>query len=271
MNTRSDLAPWFLLAPKISLLLAVCSMGTVGAQAPSPSLPDQSRFLQQVRSTLQGVRLLQSQYAYREKRTDVRLNDHGEVIGRSVKVFDRNVVLERVKQIEHESQSQRERRLRNEAEERRKENEIIDEAFCVYDFHMVGRERLDGYDAILFTIVPTSGFVPRTSEGKLLQKFSGRAWVAESDSQLIRVEVEAIDDVSMGFGFLARFYKGSHVVFQRRQVTDAVWLPSELRYSGGGRVLLVKKLWVEGVREYSDYKKSSVDILAALSQPRPGR
>jgi hypothetical protein len=74
----------------------------------------------------------------------------------------------------------------------------------------------------------------------------------------------------MGFGFLARFYKGSHVVFERRKVNDAVWLPSELSYSAGGRVLLVKKLRVEGVREYSDYKALGIDGLTALWQPHPG-
>ena len=271
MMIRPLLTPRLLLLPRLSLLLAVCSARAVGAQVPTPPLPDQNSFLQQVRGTLQGDRLLQSQYAYREKRTDVRLNDHGEVIGRSEKVFDRNAVLERVRQIEHESPSQREKRLRSEAEDRQKENGIIDEAFCMYDFQMIGRERLDGYDAILFTLVPVSGFVPRTSEGKLLQKFSGRAWIAESDYQLIRLEVDAIDDISMGLGLLARFYKGSHVVFGRRKVSDAVWLPSELRYSGGGRVLLVKKLWVEGVREYSDYQKFSADLLPALLRPHPGR
>jgi len=256
MKTRSLLTgPGKSPAAWISLLLALCSTVAVGAQAPTPPLPDRSGFLQQVRSTLQGDRLLQSQYSYREKRTDVRLNDHGEVIGRSEKVVD--VDPARLTELDRENPSQREKRLRSEAEDRRKENEMIDEAFCLYDFRMVGREQLDGYDAILFTIVPVSGFAPRTSEGKLLQKFSGRAWITESDHQLIRVEVEAIDDISMGLGFLARFYKGSHIVFQRRKVSDAVWLPSELRYGGGGRVLLVKKLRVEGAREYLDYKKFS--------------
>jgi hypothetical protein len=281
-------------------------MGIAGAQAPSAALPDQTRFLrflQEVRSKLQTDRLLQRQYTYREKRTDVRLNDQGEVIGKSVKIFDvypatsgkeeykrpvsvdgllvdreklesddrdhRNQVLERLKQIEHESPNQRERRLRLEAEDTRKENETIDDAFRLYDFRLIGRERFGGYDAVLLTFGPTPGFEPRTNEGRLLKNFSGRAWVAESDCQLIRVEVEAIDDVSMGFGFLARFYKGSHVVFARRKVSDAVWLPSELSYSAGGRVLLVKKLRVEGVREYSDYKALG-DGLTALWQPHPG-
>jgi hypothetical protein len=304
MNAQPSPASRLPVAPSIALLLAVCSIGIAGAQTPPAPLPDQAGFLLQVRSKLKSDGLLQRQYTYREKRTNVRLNDRGEVIGRSEKIFDvyparsgteeykrpvsvdgrpvdreqlesddrdhRNQLLERLRQLDHESPNQREWRLRLEAEDNRKENETIDDAFRLYDFRLVGRQRFGGHDAVLLTFVPIPGFEPRTNEGRLLKNFSGRAWVAESDCQLIRVELEAIGDVSMGFGFLARFYKGSRVVFERRKVSDAVWLPSAFSYSAGGRILLVKKLRVEGVREYSDYKELGVGGLTALWQPRPG-
>jgi len=129
MNAQPSPAPRLPLAPNIALLVAVCSTGIAGAPAPSAPLPDQARFLQQVRIKLESDRLLQRQYTY----------------------------------------------------------------------------------------------------------------------------------------------KGSHIVFQRRKVSDSFWLPSELSYSAGGRVLLVKKLRVEGVREYSDYKEVGVDGLTALWQPHPGK
>jgi hypothetical protein len=282
------------------LLLALSATATVWAQAERP-LPDQAAFLQEVRSTLQSDQLLQKHYTYREKRTDVRRDDRGAEVGRTEKVFevypapkgteayrrlisvdgvpsdgakhedaDRaqlTAMLDRLRQIQSETPSQREKRLRGEAEDERDENEIVDDAFRLYSFHLTGRETLDGHETIAFTFTPVPGVTPRTSEGKLLQKFSGRAWVAERCHQLMRLEVESTDDVSFGFGLLARFYKGSQMVFQRRQVNETVWLPSELRYSGGGRVLLLKKLRVEGIREYSDYKAFNVETLAALSAP----
>jgi hypothetical protein len=307
MMTRSPKVSLFSSAARFSVLLVAGSLSVVGAQAPAPvaPLPDQASFLQETRSALQNGRQLQSQYTHREKRTEVRVGDEGEVIGKSVKVFDvyptpagadayrrlisvngipvdrekleqtdrerRNALLECSRQLERETPSQREQRLRSEAESRRKENETIDDAFRLYDFRIIGRERIDGYDAILVTFSPAQGVTPRTTEGKLLQKFSGRAWVAESDHQLIRFEGESIDDVSMGFGLLARLYKGSHVVFQRRKVSEGVWLPSELRYSGGGRVLLVRKLRVEGIREYSDYRALSEDPFFTPSPSHSGK
>lgn len=237
MMTRSPTISLVSPAAGCSVLLVAASLS---AQAPTPR-SDQSRVLQDTRIALQSDRQTQNRYTYREKRTETRLGDDGEIIGRSVKVFDVSPTPA--------------------GGDRRKENETIDDAFRLYNFQMIGRERIDGYDAIQFIFSPAPGVTPRTSEGKLLQKFSGRAWVAERDHQLLRVEAESIDDVAMGFGLLARLYKGSRVVFQRRQMSDGVWLPSEFRYSGGGRVLLLKKLRIEGMREYSDYQ--AVNVLTA--------
>jgi hypothetical protein len=279
------------------LLLALFAPATVWAQDARP-LPDQSELLQQLRSNLQSDRLLQSRYTFREKRIDVRRDDHGSEVGRTEKVFDvypalkgteayrrlisvdgvppgrdslveaerlrRSAMVDRARQAQNEKPSQREKRLRDEVEDQRKENDIIDDAFRLYGFRLTGREMLDGHEAIALTFIPLPGVTPRTSEGKLLQKFSGRAWVDERDHQLMRLEVESVDDVSFGFGFIARLHKGSQMVFQRRPVND-VWLPSELRYSGDGRVLLLKKLRVEAIREYSDYKALGIETLASLS------
>lgn len=233
-----------------SLLLALTATATVWAQA-ERALPDQTEFLQQLRSNLQSARLLQRRYAYREKRIDIRRDETGAEIGRTEKVFDVDP-------------ARRETRLRDEAGDRRNENEIVDDVFRVYSFHLTGREELDGHETIAFTFQPVPGATPRTSEGKLLRKFSGRAWVAERDHQLMRLEVESTDDVSFGFGLLARLHKGSQMVFECRPVND-VWLPSELRYSGDARVLLVKKLHLERIREYSDYRAISIGTVAAVS------
>jgi hypothetical protein len=249
------------LVARFAVILVVGSIGAVRAQVPSSGLPDQTLFLQQVRTTLQNDWPLQRRYTYREKRTELRLNDEHAVVGRSVKVFEVSPApagddtLRRLLSVDGlPVDRERIERVRHEPDDGRNENDIIDDAFRLYDFHIAGREQIDGHDAIAFTFAPGSGVTPRTSEGKMLQKFSGRAWVSERDHQLIRVEVVSTDVVSMGFGLLARLDKGSQVVFQRRQVDAADWLPAEIHYTVGGRVLLLKKLRVEAVREYSDYR-----------------
>jgi hypothetical protein len=73
---------------------------------------------------------------------------------------------------------------------------------------------------------------PRTNEGRLLKNFDGPD--SGTDCQLIRVELESTGDVSMGFDPL-RASTGSRVVFERRRVSDEVWLPSELEARGWPR------------------------------------
>ena len=60
-----------------------------------------------------------------------------------------------------------------------------------------------------------------------MRKFAVRAWVSESDRELVRVDAEAIDTLSMGFGLLARLHKGAKLSFLRTKVNDEVWLPHE--------------------------------------------
>jgi hypothetical protein len=233
---------------------------TASGQADRP-LPEQAEFLRHVRSTLQSDQLLQRRYTYREKRTSIRRDDQGSETGRTEKIIEHPVLGSGETLAQHEA-----RRL-TEGDNRRQENAIVDDVFRLYRFQLEGRETLGGYEAIAVTFTPEPGVIPRTREGKILQKFSGRALVVERDHQLMRLEVESTDDVTFGFGILARLHKGSQMLFQRRPVND-VWLPSELRYSGDGRVLLVKKMRVEEVREYSGYRPLNLGTVAAQSSAR---
>ena len=72
--------------------------------------------------------------------------------------------------------------------------DAIDDLFRVYDIRMVGRETLDGRDTIVSTLTP-NGTRPRTDDGDIMRHFKARAWVSESDYELVRVELEALDDL----------------------------------------------------------------------------
>jgi hypothetical protein len=93
----------------------------------------------------------------------------------------------------------------------------------------------------------------------VVQKFQGRAWVSESDHELVKMEAEAIDTISFGLGLLARVHKGSRASFERRRVNDEVWLPAAARIQASARVLLLKGVRLDLETEYSDYRKATGD------------
>jgi hypothetical protein len=144
-------------------------------------------------------------------------------------------------------------------EQRRELDAILDDVMVVYNIHMERREPVDGHDTIVISLTPRPNSKPRTREGKQMRSFNVRAWVSESDRELVRLDAEAIDTLNMGFGLLARLHKGSKLSFMRTKVNDEVWLPSRVSYAGSARVGLVAVLRRSGVSEFSGYRKFSVD------------
>jgi hypothetical protein len=101
-----------------------------------------------------------------------------------------------------------------------------------------------------------------------MQKFACRAWVSESDYELVRLVAESVDTLSMGFGVLARLQKGSQLSFLRRKVNGAVWLPAAVSDSGAVRAGLVRMLRRSGTSEFSDYRKFTVGTAATYQPPK---
>jgi len=281
----------------------LCLLASVAVRAQQQRpLPDFQPFVQEVRKHIETDDERQSGYMYVERRKEQTLDKNGRPTGESLKVFEsypalpgeprwsrlivqdgKAVPAKELEKADRERQAHVEayaRKLaKDPAKERAKEDaererrqrerlESIDEVFRVFDLRMLGREALDGHDTIVFSLTPKPGAKPRTREGGIMRNFSGRAWISESDYELVRLDVEAIDNVSIGFGLLARVYKGSQVSFRRRKVNDEVWMPSMAIYSASARVALVKVMRRGGVVEFTDYKKFGVDTSVTYQRPK---
>ena len=92
----------------------------------------------------------------------------------------------------------------------------------------------------------------------LVEQFHGWGWVSENDDEVIKIEVEAKNDVLLGWGILGRVKKGSRLTWERRKVNGEVWLPARTKVEVMGRTLLVRTFSVEAVTEFSDYMKFDV-------------
>ena len=114
-----------------------------------------------------------------------------------------------------------------------------------------------------------SGPWGENDDGRIMRHFRARAWISESDYELVRVEIEAIDNLSFGLGLLARVHKGTVATFQRRKVNNEVWLPERVTWTASARVMLLKTLRVRGVSEFSNYRKFTVDTSTTYARP-PG-
>jgi hypothetical protein len=269
------------------------------AAAATPStqerpLPDLEPFLKEVRARLETDASRQFGYSYLETRRRTSIDGKGRRRDEPVTVVESYPGLpgeeerwERV--LERDGKRVPDPELRKADEDRRKKAErvartlaaqttadkarierertadrreralMVDDVFVVYDVGMLGRERIEGHDTIAFSLRPRPASRPRTREGRMLKLFRGRAWVSESDFELARLDVEAIDTVSIGMGLLARVHKGTTASFTRRKVNDEAWLPARAEYEVSARVLLLKRLREGGLYEFSNYRKFTVD------------
>jgi hypothetical protein len=101
---------------------------------------------------------------------------------------------------------------------------------------------------------PRPEFEPHMKESKFLSKFHGRVWIDKDDLQLAKMDIEAIDTVSIGW-VLARIHKGTRVMLEQTRVNEEVWLPRHLTFKLDARVALLKGYKIDGDQTYRDYKK----------------
>lgn len=272
-----------------SLLLTVILLAAPLAQ--ERPLPDFNTFAAEVKKHLATDEERQSGYMYIERRIEQKVDGSGRLTGETVKVFEvypglpgeqryRRLIEENGKRVVEDklarqdrerqrhvesyakaqaSESQRQKAARESEKARRRYNAAIDDLFRIYDIRMLRRETIDGHATIFATLDPKDGVKPQTDDGKIMRNFKARTWISESDYELVRVEIEAIRDLSFGLGLLARVHKGTVATFERRRVNNEVWLPAKVTWTASGRVLLLRRLRLRGISEFSGYRKFTVD------------
>jgi hypothetical protein len=164
-------------------------------------------------------------------------------------------LLKKAEREKTESPRQRAARLLEEAEEIRERDAILDDAYAVFELGFICRETFDDQPVIVLSLKPRAQARVTTREGEWMKQFSGKIWVSDPGHHIARLELRAMDDVSIGWGVVARIHSGSGFTFVRKKIQDA-WLPSELTLEGSGRTLLFRKFQVKTVTTYSDHKRA---------------
>jgi hypothetical protein len=134
---------------------------------------------------------------------------------------------------------------------------------------MLRREIIDGHSTIVLSFKARPGSKPKTRDGKMWQHIAGKVWVSEEDYQLVRMDAEIIDSISIGFGLLAKVHKGARLFAERRKLNNEVWLPSKVEASVSGRLLLLKGINLHQINEYSDHRKYQVETILKIPSESP--
>jgi hypothetical protein len=162
---------------------------TLSAQPQDAALPDAKTFIEDFRKTLHTDRTLLGQYTYTEKETRITLDSKGKTNKTETNVYQiirgaedwrtyrrhisKNGVPLSDKELEKQDRKEQERveketrrranqslkeREGEKAKAERKEREVIDEVFAIYDIQLVRRETIEGISTILVTFKAKPGY-----------------------------------------------------------------------------------------------------------------
>jgi hypothetical protein len=156
-----------------------------------------------------------------------------------------------------ETPEQRARRLSDWEKRRREEREPLLEIPDAFDLRIAGQDRVDGRDVWIVEGTPRPGYRARSREARLFTKFKGRLWIDQQDSVWVKMECEALEDISFGL-VLARLRKGARLTFEQTRVNGEVWLPKRVTIDLAARLLL-KNIRSQVEITYKDYRKFQSD------------
>jgi hypothetical protein len=238
----------------------------------------------------------QRDYTYVERREEHTLNGHGEVkktetrtseileiygepVERLTAKDDKPLSADDVKKEDdkiqkiidkrkNESDGDRRKRLEKEAKEREEDRKFVLEVADAFDFRLIGSEMVNGRDTWVLEGEPRPGYQPKNFGARILNRFHGRVWIDKADEAWVKLDITAIDTISVGL-VLARIHKGTHVVVELTRVNDEVWLPKHVQFHFDARVALFKSYYEDIEQTYRDYKKFRTDSKITVIGEQP--
>jgi len=276
-----------------ALMLTAAAAGVVLHAQDARPLPSQEELFKAVQDNLIRAERVDYQYAFRERRTDFHTNLFGKLgtDGFTVaqvypsataaltyrRVLERNGVALKTRELAEQDREYQKRasevlrrlaaeepdagRRRDREAERaaeRGQRRIIDVVNAL-QFKVEGRALHEGVPAILVTFTPKPGATPETRQGRIAQKFGGKVWIDEASMEVMRMEAKAIEDISFGYGLIARLNEGTVATVTRRRIDRDLWLPTQLTLKGRGRAAVFRTLVLDFTADWSDYRRLEGD------------
>jgi hypothetical protein len=139
------------------------------------------------------------------------------------------------------------------AKKQKERSELIDATRTAFLYTFVAEEPRGDRLLAKYRMEPNPSYKATSRATSIFARVRGYVWVDEAAGELARVEVEVTDDISIG-GFLAKVYKGSHLMQERYEMAPGLWLPSYSQYDFDGRRLFVS-FSIHDRTFYSQYRR----------------
>ena len=244
-----------------TIFTLVTTVLVAAASAQERPLPARQAFLDATRVNLERSQARQRGYAYHERRRELHTNLFGRLgSGEGTEEYavvpepDGSVARTLVARDGMPVAGAETERSRPRARTGPRKSAVADAA-DVLDLAIDHRETRGGRDVIVVTFAPKAAAHSETREGRIAQQFRGKIYIDETEKEIVRIEATAIDDITYGFGVVARIDEGASATLVRERIDAMTWLPTSIQLSGEGRAMVFRKLRIDHRIDWFEYRR----------------
>jgi hypothetical protein len=168
-----------------------------------------------------------------------------------------------------ETPEQRNKRIGEFENERRRNNAMLQQMTQAFNFTIVGVRQVHGYNVYVLKATPRPGYKPPTMETQVLTGMHGELWIDKSGFHWVKVTAQVIHPVSIE-GFLAEVEPGTQFELEQGPVGDgSIWQPLHFSMRSNARVFHLFPRESNDDETYTDYAPvtTAKDKSAQSSRP----
>jgi len=236
------------------------------ARPQTPPLPtDATQFVREViHHELEAEAQDHSHWRYRAHREDEKSNIDKDVIetrdgeltrtlllwGRPLTADERQKDQERMQKLVSDP-AERAKRAKREKEDSDKGHEMFKAIPDAFIF------KYDGIESGLVRLAffPNPNYDPPTRELRVFRALSGKMWIDPVQKHVVRIDGKLFEDVTFGWGILARLYKGGTFEVNMREVGPGHWDMTSLDVNMSGHAILFKNIAVKQHQTQSEFRR----------------
>ena len=260
---------------RVAALAGLAVAGAAPAQAPTPGADAQELVHKVIaRELAEGEK--PRPYIYRLRRegpegswTRDIVDTREGLVSRLIASNDRPASLEeRAKDERHlerllqdpGEQRKRKERQEKDAEQVRKLLRALPDAF-LYDY--AGTEPGPHGDLLRLKFRPNPQFDPPSRETIVYKGMEGTMMVEPRDLRVVRIDATLFEDVTLGWGLLARLHKGGRFTLEQSLLPDGNWETTRMTLDFSGRAFLFKTLRIQSKQSISDFRPAPANLSLA--------
>lgn len=160
-----------------------------------------------------------------------------------------------------EEQARKAREQKEEAERVRKMLRAMPDAF---HFTYEGTETGKYGQLARYKFRPNPAFRSSARETLVFRAMNGTMWIDTDEQRLARIDATLFDDVTLGWGFVARLKKGGRFELEQSRLPEGAWMLTRMVLDFEGKALLFKNINIRQKQTISNYQQ--VPATLTLSQ-----